>query len=462
MSNYIIINSDPRVVADIEVRYPKSYRKFVDNLLEAIIILPIYKSPISIENFHNALNNNNITSSIYFHGQDYMKIISEGYGHKFFSDILSFLSFLSPDANLSTVDNILAYIVTMINDFSFSGISNGNIVLNMLSNEEPSTARVIYRLLSESGIGVHVIFYNYHPDVMAVSNISLSEVFKLIHTKTNFTRTAEIFIEGGLRYSNFRDRTIVNTLKQLIDQIGISPLFQDDIMYVFDSHYYLCLKDAYNKFIEEFPVYSISNPKHYNKMLLAGWYKDDGLIMPPSYAYLKTVLVNYDNVKRFDSIVNKKTYTLYNKPIICNPTPGVVRTSIFEDNDLIEGKKSTANTLYRVAGSKFNVFLTDYTLLNEANILRYENAVRAALYGKRKVESIMARYIGLRRSEIDLKSIEQMVNIELEEEIDLKSYVTINPEIQTDENTIIVDYFVEMPITTYQVRLLFSASALGS
>lgn len=236
--------------------------------------------------------------------------------------------------------------------------------------------------------------------------------------------------------------------------------YADDIMYVFDSHYNLCLKDAYRDFTDKFPIYALPSNKHYNKMLLAGWYKDDVFIMPPSFGYLKVLFLNYNNFRRFDSIVNKKTMSLYDKPIICNPSPSVVRNHLFENEPLREGQRSIANTLYCVPGKKQNVFLSDYTLLLERNILRYENAVRAALYGKRRIESIMARYIGLRRNDLDLKSIEQITNIELAEEIDLKSYITINPDEQVDENTIIVNYFIEMPITTYEVRLIFNAKSL--
>ena len=455
----IILNSDPRVVANIEITYPRIVKKFDDHLLEAIIILPIYKNPENVKTTQDALLHNDPDLDAYrkySHGQDYVKIINEGYGHRFFNDLQSFVRFLSPNANINLLDDIYKHLRHMINDFVVD-YQNNNVTYSVYSKDEPTTLRVIYKLLAEGGIGLHVIFYNYHPDAISNSQITLAEVFRFIHTETNYTKTAEVFIEGGLRYSEFTGSTIRNMIDALITSISN---YVDDIMYVFDSHYNLCLKDAYKDFTDKFFIYGSSSNKHYNKMLLAGWYKDDVFIMPPSLGYLKVLFLNYNNFRRFDSIVNKKTMSLYGKPIICNPSPGVVRSHLFENEPLREGQQSIANTLYCVPGKNQNVFLSDYTLLLERNILRYENAVRAALYGKRKVESIMARYIGLRRNDLDLKSIEQITNIELAEEIDLKSYITINPDDQTDENTIVVHYFIEIPITTYEVRIIFNAKAL--
>jgi hypothetical protein len=136
--------------------------------------------------------------------------------------------------------------------------------------------------------------------------------------------------------------------------------------------------------------------------------------------------------------------------------PQVIREEVFDNLDLLEGGISTANRLYSVRGS-IPIFLTDYTLLRERNIMRYENAVRAALYGKKKVETIMSKYIGLRTEDLDLTIIEKLVNEELKEETDLQSFVII-PKEQDISGQITMFYYITIGLTTYSIQLTVTAT----
>jgi hypothetical protein len=136
--------------------------------------------------------------------------------------------------------------------------------------------------------------------------------------------------------------------------------------------------------------------------------------------------------------------------------PNIIRSEVFDNLDLLEGKISTANSLYSIRGG-IPIFLTDYTLLRERNIMRYENAVRAALYGKKKVETIMSKYIGLKAEELDLTIIEKLVNEELKEEIDLQSFVII-PKEQSTSNQITMYYYITMGLTTYSIQITVTAT----
>jgi hypothetical protein len=136
--------------------------------------------------------------------------------------------------------------------------------------------------------------------------------------------------------------------------------------------------------------------------------------------------------------------------------PKIIKDEVFDNLDLLEGKTSTANCLYSIRDG-IPVFLTDYTLLRERNIMRYENAVRAALYGKKKVETIVSRYIGLRAEDLDLTIIEKLVNEELKEEVDLQSFVII-PKEQSISEQITMFYYITIGLTTYSIQITVTAT----
>jgi len=436
------LSGDPRVNIELEVKYKNLSPRYRDTQLDYLIVLPFIRD---IDDTTRTNNNEDIPN-IWKLTNEWLGVISEGYGIKTFSNLEQLLKFFYVELYAVDID-VFTRLNMAIRDYTIS--TSGT--------PEPSydddivPIKFLYHALSIGGAKAHVVFYNIH---QSHTSNSLLNVFTEILELTTYPKNVELFISAGIDSSLFSHNP---TFRSQI--VGLYHLFRNyeyDIMYIFDSRVTTKGQRAYREFLNQYPHYNTPSPKDYNKILLSGWYKHNNHVLPPSLYYLIILINNYNRNNRFESIVNKRSLVFKGTRLLDYDNPKVVRDEVFDNLDLLAGKTSTANRLYSVRES-IPIFLTDYTLLRERNIMRYENAVRAALYGKKKVETIMSKYIGLRAEDLDLTIMEKLVNEELKEEVDLQSFVVI-PKEQSISGQLTMFYYITIGLTTYSIQITVTAT----
>ncbi len=437
-----LLAGDPRVDIELEVKYKNLSPRYRDTQLDYLIILPFIRDFELTSN----TNNDNSTPITWKLTDKWLSVISEGYGIRTFSNLDELLSFFYVEPYASNVD-VFTRLNMAIRDYTISVSGEPE----PAHNDDIVPIKFLYHALSIGGAKAHVVFYNIHPS--HTSN-TLVDIFTEILDLTTYPKNIELFISAGIDSSIFTSNPSFRS--QIVGLYHLFRNYEYDIMYVFDSRVTTRGQKAYREFLNQYPYYNTPSPKDYNKILLSGWYKYNNHILPPSLCYLVLLVNNYNRNNRFDSIVNKRSLIFKNARLLEYDDPRVIRDEVFDNVDLLEGRVSTANRLYSVRGG-IPIFLTDYTLLRERNIMRYENAVRAALYGKKKVETIASKYIGLRAEDLDLTIIEKLVNEELKEETDLQSFVII-PKEQSTAEQITMFYYVTIGVTTYSIQITVTAT----
>ena len=437
-----LLAGDPRIDIEIEVKYKNLTPRYRDTQLDYFIILPF------VRDFAHTINNQPTAPpySVWKLNDEWLNIIKEGHGIRSFSNLDELLRFFYIEPYAIGVDTFLRLNLA-IRDYTIPTFG----LPIPIYDDDIVPIRFLYYALSIGGAKAHVVFYNMHSTNM---NSTLTEVFTEILDLTTYTKNVELFISAGIDSSRFTHNPSFRN--QIVSLYHLFRNYEYDIMYVFDSRVTVKGHRAYREFLNQYPHYNTPNPKDYNKILLSGWYRYNNHILPPSLYYLILLVNNYNRSNRFESIVNKRTLTFKNARLLDYDNPKTIRLEVFDNLDLLEGKISTANRLYSVRES-IPIFLTDYTLLRERNIMRYENAVRAALYGKKKVETIMSKYIGLRSNEIDLMMMEKLINEELKTEIDLQSFVVI-PKEQSTSGQITAFYYITVGVTTYSIQITVTAT----
>lgn len=432
-----LLAGDPRIDIDLEVRYKDLTPRYRDTQLDYFIVLPFVRDFANTSN----VNTQSTTPDYWKLNDEWLGIISEGYGIKSFSNLDELLRFFYVEPYAIGVDTFVRLNLA-IRDYTIP--ASGLPVPSYDDDIVP--IRFLYNALSIGGAKAHVVFYNMHS---TNTNSTLTDVFAEILDLTTYPKNVELFVSAGIDSSRFTYNPLFRN--QIVSLYHLFRNYEYDIMYVFDSRVTVKGYRAYQEFLSQYPQYNTPSPKDYNKILLSGWYRYNNYILPPSLYYLILLVNNYNRSNRFESVVNKRSLTFKNARLIDYDNPKIIRDEVFDNLDLLEGKISTANRLYSVRES-IPIFLTDYTLLRELNIMRYENAVRAALYGKKKVETIMSKYIGLRASDIDLTIMEKLVNEELKTEVDLQSFVVI-PKEQSMAGQITAFYYVTIGVTTYSIQI---------
>jgi hypothetical protein len=437
-----LLAGDPRIDIELEVKYKNLSPRYRDTQLDYFIVLPF------IRDFNATLATNNAihTPTAWKLTDEWLQIINEGYGIRTFSNLEELLGFFYVEPYAVGVD-VFTRLNMAIRDYTL--LPSG--VPEPIYDDDIVPLRFLYHALSIGGAKAHVVFYNIH---QSHTNHTLVEIFTEILDLTTYPKNLELFISAGIDSSHFTHNPAFRS--QIVNLYHLFRNYEYDIVYVFDSRVTTKGQRAYREFLNQYPHYNIPSPKDYNKILLSGWYKRNEHILPPSLYYLVLIINNYNRNNRFESIVNKRSLLFKNVRLLDYDNPNIIRSEVFDNLDLLEGKISTANSLYSIRGG-IPIFLTDYTLLRERNIMRYENVVRAALYGKKKVETIMSKYIGLKAEELDLAIIEKLVNEELKEEIDLQSFVII-PKEQYISNQITMYYYITMGLTTYSIQITVTAT----
>jgi len=437
-----LLAGDPRIDIDLDVQYKELTPRYRDNQLDYFIILPFVRDFVSTTN----VNTNSTTPDSWKLNDEWVSIISEGYGIRSFSNLDELLRFFYVEPYAIGVDTFVRLNLA-IRDYTIpaSGLPIPSY------DDEIVPIRFLYHALSIGGAKAHVIFYNMHS---TNHNNTLTDVFAEILELTTYPKNVELFISAGIDSSCFNYNPSFRN--QIVSLYHLFRNYEYDIMYVLDSRVTVKGHRAYQEFLNQYPHYNTPSHKDYNKILLSGWYRYNNHILPPSLYYLILLIKNYNRSNRFESVVNQRSLTFKSARLLEYDNPKVIRDEVFDNIDLLEGKISTANRLYSVRES-IPIFLTDYTLLRERNIMRYENAVRAALYGKKKVETLMSKYIGLRSNEIDLMMMEKLINEELKTEVDLQSFVMI-PKEQSMSGQITAFYYVTVGVTTYSVQVTVTAT----
>jgi len=436
-----LLAGDPRINIDLEVEYKELTPRYRDTQLDYLIVLPF------IRDFTTTIhvNEDENTPTIWKLTNEWLEVINEGYGIKTFSNLEQLLKFFYVEPYAVGVD-VFTRLNMAIRDYT---IVSGNPI--PYYNDDIVPIKFLYHALSIGGAKAHVVFYNIH---QSHTSNTLVDIFTEILDLTTYPKNVELFVSAGLDSSRFIQNPSFRN--QIVSLYHLFRNYEYDIMYVFDSRVTTQGQRAYYEFLHQYPQYNTPSPKDYNKILLSVWYKYNNHILPPSLYYLVLLINNYNRNNRFESVVNKRSLLFKNVRLLDYADPKIIRDEVFDNLDLLEGKTSTANRLYSIRDG-IPIFLTDYTLLRERNIMRYENAVRAALYGKKKVETIMSRYIGLRAEDLDLTIIEKLVNEELKEEIDLQSFVII-PKEQSISGQITMFYYVTMGLTTYSIQITVTAT----
>lgn len=437
-----LLAGDPRIDIDLEVRYKELTPRYRDTQLDYFIIVPFVRDFSQT----TTVNNQSTTPDYWKLNDEWLSIISEGYGIRSFSNLDELLRFFYVEPYAIGVDTFVRLNLA-IRDYTIppSGLPVPSY------NDDIVPIRFLYNALTIGGAKAHVVFYNMHS---TNTSSTLIDIFTELLDLTTYPKDVELFISAGIDSSLFTYNPSFRN--QIVSLFHLFRNYEYDIMYVFDSRVTLKGDRAYHEFLNQYPQYNTPSPKDYNKILLSGWYRHNNYILPPSLYYLILLVNNYNSNNRFESIVNKRTLTFKNARLLDYDSPKSIRLEVFDNSALLEGKISTANRLYSVRES-VPIFLTDYTLLRERNIMRYENAVRAALYGKKKVETIMSKYIGLRSSDIDLSIMEKLVNEELKTEVDLRSFVVI-PKEQSTAGQITAFYYVTVGVTTYSIQITVTAT----
>jgi len=436
-----LLAGDPRIDVDLEVRYKELAPRYRDTQLDYLIILPFIRD-FTNTTFVNTQSNTPVSWQL---TDEWLNIISEGYGIRSFSNLDDLLKFFYVQPHVVGVETFTRLNLA-IRDYTIpaSGLPIPSY------DDDIVPIRFLYNALSIGGAKAHVVFYNTHS---TNTNKTLTDVFTEILDLTTYPKNVELFIAAGIDSSRFTHNPPFRN--QIVSLYHLFRNYEYDIMYVFDSRVTVKGHRAYQEFLSQYPHYNTPSSKDYNKILLSGWYRYNDYILPPSLYYLILLVNNYNRSNRFESIVNKRSLTFKNVRLLDYDNPKVIRDEVFDNLDLLEGKISTANRLYSIRES-IPIFLTDYTFLRERNIMRYENAVRAALYGKKKVETIMSKYVGLRSNEIDLMMMEKLINEELKTEIDLQSFVVI-PKEQSTSGQITAFYYVTVGVTTYSIQITVTA-----
>jgi len=437
-----LLAGDPRIDIELEVKYKNLTPRYRDTQLDYLIILPF------IRDFSDtfATNNNSETPIAWKLTNEWLSIINEGYGIRTFSNLEELLRFFYVEPYAVDVD-VFTRLNMAIRDYRLSTPSTPEPIYD----DDIVPIKFLYHALSIGGAKAHVVLYNIH---QSHTSNTLVDIFNEILDLTTYPKNVELFISGGIDSSRFTHNQAFRS--QIVSLYHLFRNYEYDIVYVFDSRVTAKGQRAYREFLNQYPYYNTPSAKDYNKILLSGWYRRNEHILPPSLYYLVLLVNNYNRNNRFESIVNQRSLLFKNVRLLDYENPNRIRTEIFDNLQLLEGRISTANSLYSIRGG-IPIFLTDYTLLRERNIMRYENAVRAALYGKKKIETIMSKYIGLRAEELDLTIIEKLVNEELKEEIDLQSFVII-PKEQSISNQITMFYYITIGLTTYSIQITVTAT----
>jgi hypothetical protein len=436
-----ILSGDPRISIELEVKHKDLAPRYRDTQLDYLIVLPF------IRDFETTIrvNEDRYTPTIWQLTNEWLDVINEGYGIKMFNNLEQLLKFFYIEPYAIGVD-VFTRLNMAIRDYTIvAGTPTPHY------DDDIVPIKFLYHALSVGGAKAHVVFYNIH---QSHNSRNLIDIFTEILDLTTYPKNVELFISAGLDSSRFTHNPTFRN--QIVSLYHLFRNYEYDIMYVFDSRVTTQGQSAYREFLRQYPQYNTPSPKDYNKILLSGWYKYNNHILPPSLYYLVLLVNNYNRNNRFESVVNKKSLLFKSVRLLDYADPKIIKDEVFDNLDLLEGKTSTANRLYSIRDG-IPVFLTDYTLLRERNIMRYESAVRAALYGKKKVETIVSRYIGLRAEDLDLTIIEKLVNEELKEEVDLQSFVII-PKEQSISEQITMFYYITMGLTTYSIQITVTAT----
>ncbi|MEM5878026.1 MAG: hypothetical protein QXF12_04060, partial [Candidatus Aenigmatarchaeota archaeon] len=343
------------------------------------------------------------------------KILDEGYGVMTFRNQNDFFSLFSYDTRYNEDDKkkILKLAI------NFAG--------------EDSVATSIIYLLKYTPITVIFLPYDSNGYSIRTPSAILDDIFE----ETNFLEEQNFYIELGLRSSGYYNQTQYNIFTNTVKNKIINITQRHDIISVFDAPMNSTQDTLYNS---------------YKIISLAGWQRHDKYLLPPSvfYAYLIKHLENTN--KRFASIVNKKTrITSYMKPI-AHYSPNFIHNLI----DSVINMQSSTNLLTKIRNDV--VFLTDVTQeISSNNMLRQENAVRAALYAKKIMLNIGKYFIGLNKNEINYEEIENKINKYLSNE-DLNIYCKVLEEDNTLENVLFIRLFIEIGKTIYRIDIKLTAN----
>lgn len=329
------------------------------------------------------------------------------------------------------------------NDFfsmfsSVVSINNQNTKIKIMSDalsipkERQQTLVAVFHLLRY--VPLKVIFLPIGSNGYQVPNY-----FSLLNdilTQTTITEDFDFFLELGLRVS--------------YGNIGYSIL--QTFITQLNNYDYMCILDA--------PIFKLQDDyptNNYKVIKLSGWYIKDNLLIPPSVLYSVIISNNNSTNNKFGSIVNKVYAYNQNIKKVDHISRQYVQNII---SDIRNGNSKTNSNITTESGT---VFLTDVTCHPDSDMLKFENAVRAAIHGKKIINRIGKYFIGKSQESLDHPSIERMINnifVNSIKDKNIKIYVIVDPDENIVDNTLIIRMFIEVGVSVWEVKVKVSAQSV--
>lgn len=232
-------------------------------------------------------------------------------------------------------------------------------------------------------------------------------------TNSNFLIDMDIFVELGLRFSDYTplyyDST-VGTGPYIVDGRTnavsvLQTLFtinnQRFVMSV-DTDITLNIGEADN---QNSVTFTGTDDQKASVVSNYGWIlTPKSQVMPPTYVYTLNVYNNALRNAKFASIVNKKYKNLLGSKSIVYALRETVNSYL---QSVINGAVSTNMIIIK---DGYPIFLTEVTMNAQKNAFRFESAVRASYFAAKVIRETVSRVIGRRFHKFNFTEFEKNVN----------------------------------------------------
>lgn len=300
-------------------------------------------------------------------------------------------------------------------------------------------------------VPITVIFVQYNQNHVP---ININQQVDAIINESSFLDENNIYLELGIRdakTSNPADQFAYNLAVQQIRTKIVAATHPTNYLSIFDAR---PLEDR------DLDLLSVPNSQNrYGVTSLAGWlrYKPEGAsnnipnpILPPSVIYARIINNNSKAGNMFDSFVNKKYNFMRNYVLLQHKTAEQINRIL---ND-IEDMRMFSNILTKIQNNI--VFLSDISIYNQRNVLRYEPAARATMFGVKLIKILGTHLIGRYKNEELYDEFTSYVNniFALYNNRNASLYVYIDEnENQVSENILITHLVIKVGVTIYRIAI---------
>jgi len=467
------IPNEPRVNITLNITYPPINLPIITTTrLDFITILPVLNLLDENGDFQKIDNNISIKDKyeINVNNQELINLYKNGFLLKKFFSFYELYSFFSVKNAMNDIEryDILRGIINIKNNRPLSCIARLldkaplNIIFVCVDLGLDQNGNYKYRNNSAYGVDSQSAD-NYIRNI--THNIELGEendIFLELGLRSSIFEPIHNFPQGNSNQPIYKANQLITDSKIISERI-IAEFIKNttDIICVLDgnivNHYD---NDVlyHSSFINN---YTISEPLMGEKIItLHGWYKDINgnyrvNILPASFLFASTIIKNYNNRKPFISTINVKMAENFDSKLIKKQRNEDVFNRLFDIQNNASYYNTRVNALFNTR-DRYTVLLTDFTRNIGNNVLKQENAVRAAYKTKKWLKDFLKKLIGLRRKDINYESIIEEVRQKIAPiyaDSNISYDIVIDPEKNIFDNYLYIDFILRVGINIHRVKL---------